>query len=234
MQYIEKEPAPPTDWDDWFGRSGHGQRYDYRTAQQKGTLNTLEIKRHLVDEQHGLCAYCQKKLLPGNKNEDHELQWHVSIEHVIPDSPNKAYSTDYHNLVAVCNNNPKGTNGAYCEAARGNTVIPSLVFYSDCQVTVKGNHPYFAIQTDGSVVPASPKPKPVQDQANAFIEVLQLNEPVRRRARKQALNALIDAADTQPDRQERKRFLQGMFNSYIKHHSREFRQFLLIWLKSKI
>lgn len=71
------------------------------------------VKESLVAEQHGLCAYCERRVRADGKS---------SIEHIVPqhgpdgvDRP--AESLDYGNMLAVCR---PGDGTRTCDRSRGN------------------------------------------------------------------------------------------------------------------
>lgn len=57
-----------------------------------------EVKEILIHEQHGLCAYCMRKI---NKDA------HSRVEHLIPLSKDKNRAIDYNNMLAVCDGGEK-------------------------------------------------------------------------------------------------------------------------------
>lgn len=68
----------------------------------------------LVREQHGICAYCMRRIETGSKS---------SIEHVIPQSDadgvkHPVESLDYNNMLAVCKFNDVTLT---CDSSRHNT-----------------------------------------------------------------------------------------------------------------
>lgn len=61
-----------------------------------------DIREALCKEQHGLCAYCMRRIKPeqmydGSNNEDF-----TKIEHYMPLSKNKELALDYQNYLGVC------------------------------------------------------------------------------------------------------------------------------------
>ena len=166
MQYIPKQAVPPTDWEDWFTTATGRRSYDYK-ADCSALRDIAHAKAYLLNEQHGLCAYCQSALTIDQ----------TSIEHVIPKEHNVPFSTLYHNLVAVCKSTSLDniTGKRYCEVMRGSQLLPALVFYGDAQVTTTKNHSYFTAYQDGYV---NVKPRlqlSIANQASAFIDILNLN-----------------------------------------------------------
>lgn len=74
------------------------------------------IKRSLIAEQHGLCAYCMRKIAPEGGS---------SIEHIIPQHGedgrhNLEESLDYGNMVAVCR---RQGSPLTCDMSRGNKTM---------------------------------------------------------------------------------------------------------------
>jgi len=63
MQFIQKQNIPPPNWDEWFTVAGNpGRRsFDYG-ADYTALTNLLHAKQYLIDEQYGLCAYCQQTI----------------------------------------------------------------------------------------------------------------------------------------------------------------------------
>lgn len=52
-----------------------------------------KMKRALIAEQHGLCAYCMRRIRDDS---------HTTLEHLIPISKNKDGALDYRNIFGVC------------------------------------------------------------------------------------------------------------------------------------
>lgn len=57
-----------------------------------------EVKAILLQEQHGLCAYCMKRIY---------LDRHSRVEHFVPLSKEKEKAIDYYNLLGVCDGGEK-------------------------------------------------------------------------------------------------------------------------------
>lgn len=71
------------------------------------------VKDSLVQEQHGLCAYCMRRIKADGRS---------SIEHIIPQhdadgTPHDRESVDYGNMLAVCRPN---SGPLTCDRSRGN------------------------------------------------------------------------------------------------------------------
>lgn len=59
-----------------------------------------EVKEILLHEQHGICAYCMKRIRMDN---------HSRVEHLVPLSKNKEMAIDYNNMLGVCDGGEKVT-----------------------------------------------------------------------------------------------------------------------------
>jgi len=213
MQFILKKNTPPPDWDDWF-RDGKGERsFTYRTP-------PIAAKQHLINEQNGLCAYCQKEISANTS----------TIEHVIPNSLNEYFSTSYHNLVAVC------TTREYCEKVRGNLLLPPIIFYSDLSCPDGANFNYFIAEEDGSISILS-HGKDINwnlwMQLRAFIDILNLNNDNLVLKRQEILTRWRLSISGKPYSQQ-KAFWKAEFDVILNKPGQPFRQFLLIYLKKKM
>lgn len=138
MQYIKKSGLQPADWDHWFTlytADGNRRSFDYKADYAALPDIPAHAKQFLLNEQYGLCAYCQGEITLGNS----------SIEHVIPKSANVHLSTSYHNLVAVCNEPVKdpATGKRHCDKERGDKILPHVIFYADADCTAESVHSYF-------------------------------------------------------------------------------------------
>jgi uncharacterized protein (TIGR02646 family) len=85
MRYIQKTKAP-----DAFNQETKAFTVD--TAWNELHCKT-ELREHLRQEQHQLCAYCEGKLEDNNSH----------IEHIEPQQHNPQHRFDYQNLIASCN-----------------------------------------------------------------------------------------------------------------------------------
>lgn len=60
-----------------------------------------EVKKVLIHEQHGLCAYCMKRI---------RMDAHSRVEHFMPLSRDKEKALDYSNMLGVCDGGEKSEN----------------------------------------------------------------------------------------------------------------------------
>ena len=77
-----------------------------------------EVKRILIHEQHGICAYCMRRI---------QLNHRSRIEHLSPLSSDKENVMNYRNLFGVCDGGEKSSDGRVriisCDASKGETKI---------------------------------------------------------------------------------------------------------------
>jgi uncharacterized protein (TIGR02646 family) len=239
MQYIKKAEAAPAEWGTWFMTREKTPRrsYDYDTdydllAEPKKALEFL------IQEQVGLCAYCQSQINPDT----------ASIEHVIPKSFATEISTNYHNLVAVCKNPASDpyTNRSHCDKARGNLLIPSIIFYRNASIHYdKGKNGwkknrFFSAQADGritvnpdlSTAHSATQRTEIGDQANAFIEVLNLNHFALVANRRSTIEVLLN--EKPKGHSNPSDYFRSQFSSYYRDKKRPNREFVLMYLFQKL
>ena len=93
--------------------------FDSLTKQAKGL-----IRDSLIKEQHGLCAYCMRRI----KNSDDNIIPTTTIEHYKPKSNSKYFdlTLDYKNMLAVCSggrDKNAGKKFLCCDASKGDQEI---------------------------------------------------------------------------------------------------------------
>lgn len=104
-------------------------------ADYKSLARETQIRRTLWDQQHGLCAYCEKQL-PRPDSVNHRTK----IEHFHPQNTEEwteecatcsnaastlDASTSWKNLLLVCEGRDGGSKDLTCDSAKGNTDICS-------------------------------------------------------------------------------------------------------------
>lgn len=225
MEYIDKLAVPPVDWELWFTKTTGGRSYDYGADQ--GVLRNLKAARqYLLDEQHQLCAYCQRRISLDNS----------SIEHVIPKELNKALSTAYSNLVAVCRTQEKDEAGRlHCDKEKGNKLIVPLIFLANSIVTESQTNRYIEAHVDGSICARHTLPAAEKNQINSFIDILNLNHYVLKKNRTEdLLDSLITVARTLPDKAYRRRYWKKQYDRITPQKNHPHRQFLLIYISQQL
>lgn len=77
-----------------------------------------EVKEILIHEQHGICAYCMRRI---------RMDSHSRVEHLVPLSKNKEKAIDYNNMLGVCDGGEKVTSESghilCCDAHKKETEI---------------------------------------------------------------------------------------------------------------
>jgi uncharacterized protein (TIGR02646 family) len=224
MQYIKKQNTEPVDWNQWFTVPPVRRSFDYG-ADFSSLPNLRLAKSFLINEQHGLCAYCQQKITI----ED------ASIEHITPKEHNKELSTNYFNLVAVCKKQQVAdplTNKLHCDSTKGSELLSPLVFYANAKSTGTRLNNYFIAYSSGEVVAKNNLETHTKSQVEAFIEILNLNHSILKNKRaKDVLNGISLAANTVADKH---RFWRAQYNRILNNLSHPFREYLLIYIGPKI
>ena len=158
MLYIEKGPCPadiqeeidhltgtPT-WASFPEQPSSDQAKRIRT----GYFNRLDksrVRRSLIAEQHGLCAYCMCRIVNNGNS--------TTIEHFMPLSRSKAGAMNYDNWLAVCkggqNIRPKEGQPRIicCDAKKSNTItrlnprnrhhMDNIAYYDDGTIYYSGS-----------------------------------------------------------------------------------------------
>jgi uncharacterized protein (TIGR02646 family) len=90
MRHIVHSSTPPASLDAEFRKNP----YPANPTEAWNAFEAKELRDHLWDLQHGLCAYCERVLDPGKGGS--------SIDHVVPKSRNPRGTFDYANLVLSC------------------------------------------------------------------------------------------------------------------------------------
>ena len=153
MIHIEQADEP----DFWkqFKRKHKSVKYNDLDKTDEGKEVRKRIRKFNVDQQHGLCAYCCKR-----------IDFNASLnEHIKPQGVGKYanLSMDYRNIIASC----KTEDGALvstCSAHKRNQYDEKL-FVSPLD---KECESHFTFYPDGTIVPLT-------DKAKYTIDLLNLN-----------------------------------------------------------
>lgn len=138
MIYIPRTEEP----DFWkvFKRKHPGIHYDDLQTTEEGRSLRQEIRKYNIDQQHGLCAYCCKRI---------NLEKSIN-EHIKPRGQGKYsnQSMDYNNIVACCRDEG---GDATCSTAKENNYSSQFIspLDEDCES-------YFEYYKNGEVVSDSP------------------------------------------------------------------------------
>jgi uncharacterized protein (TIGR02646 family) len=154
-----------------------GGRELFKKLKQKAEFETF--KKVLLNDQFHICCYCNARVtLKGS-----------TVEHIIPIGIDKSLLSEYSNLLVACDggradkfNNEDSQNQypLYCDANRNNSILPftplDLVCWSAFDYSI----------IDGSVSANN------NAAAQQMIDILNLDCPVLRRNRLEALKILFD------------------------------------------
>lgn len=218
MQYIKKNDFEPPQWNTWFTTNQGLRSYNYGQDYQI-LPNLSQARAHLIAEQHNLCAYCQKGIKLENSR----------IEHLIPKSACVELSTNYHNLVAVCDN-----RNNHCDVSKSDRLIPPIIF--DCRAEIildlnndpVTNNRYFKVCGSGEIIPKTEHP-----EASEFISKLNLNQETLKCQRKdlyQVFNFKLKGLEQHQKRQR----IEDFIDILRPKSDHPFRQFLLIAFCKKL
>lgn len=226
MQYIQKQNIEPDNWNQLFIVPPSRRTYDFK-SDYSALQELKEVKSILIEEQHGLCAYCQQRITVDD----------ASIEHVTPKEHNKELSTNYFNLVAVCKKSQvKDTEtGMYhCDSSRGSKLIPPIIFYANAKSTESAVNKYFMASSSGEVLPKQNLDSSTRKQVESFIDILNLNHSsLKYKRAKDTLEGIISACRA-VDKKDRRRFLAAQYNRIFNNPAQPFREYLLLVIGAKL
>ena len=139
MLYIEKEGLPNNvakkiiELSKSDGWKNIGE--DDTTAIRRAFDNDFpknEVKEILLHEQHGICAYCMRRIRMDN---------HSRVEHFVPLSHNKNMAIDYSNMLGVCDGGEKATGDQgrilCCDAHKKETEMDKIAYDSEGRIFTK-------------------------------------------------------------------------------------------------
>ena len=138
MRTIVKLPEPDF-WSE-YRRRNPNIRYSDLDCSEEGRDLRKKIREYMIDNQHGLCAYCCREI-----DDKHSLNEHIAPQQQYPDR-----TMDYENLVACCNADPDT-----CEKRKKNKYDPDL-FISPLQ---KNCEEHFSFSFDGTIRGITPQGK---------------------------------------------------------------------------
>jgi uncharacterized protein (TIGR02646 family) len=225
MQFIDKSKEPPSDWAEWVRNPAREETeaddVDYDNAATDGLR---KARKRLIDEQHGLCAYCQQTI---------DLD-HSRIEHLVPNSLNKVYSKSYYNLVAVCNGSEGNINGSHCDVPRLNKPLFPMVLHNDAEDNRPTGHGYLSIDYNGMIKSKADDTRPEGRTVCAFIETLNLNHHQLVNNRRDKWDRLKKRLPRSTDKSVLNAFLKSEYDRIAKDFEYEYRQFVLMAIRKKL
>ena len=151
------------------------------------------LTKYLVQEQHGLCAYCECDLSLPVIDSDSIRSKH--LEHLAPQGEHPNLRFSYHNLVASCDGqlllNQRIKASESCGHRKANEYDESWFLNPTIQEDI--NHSFSFDPQDGSIKPAN------TDRiahAKNMIEILNLDAPYLKDARLNAKQVLLEYLST--------------------------------------
>lgn len=175
MKHITKhtEPASFTAW------KLNNPTATYKEDLKQERAIKQELKKSLIDEQHGLCCYCECTI---TKDTSH-------IEHFKPKG-NPLYSNlqlDYNNLHASCGFNRSGKPEEHCGHKKYDEFVPELIspLEPDCST-------HFAYTLFGEI-------KHTTNRGKITIELLNLNSELLKEKRRNLIDFFLSLDDSDFD-----------------------------------
>lgn len=178
LQLIERHRLRKVDFDAGHNSKATPTGRDLFKKIKKKKVEFDALKSKLSDDQGYICCYCNARVeLSGS-----------SVEHITPISVDKTLLAEYDNLLIACNggrqerfenNNDHEQYPLYCDAHRENNNLPFNPLDIDCWSGFQ-----YLIE-DGSVIANN-------SQAQAVMEVLNLDCNILRLSRLEALSILFD------------------------------------------
>ena len=181
MRFVQKNTVIPADFLNSFtGINAFSNLYND---------NKQAILSVLINEQKGLCVYCNQKITVGT----------ATIEHLICQSHNHSFDLNYYNLLAVCKGNQGVPNAMHCDKYRShqqNDYFLPFFFFEKCITTqLDKMNPFFDVEYNRRADLISGKIIAKEQRIDGFpgirhrIEhvidnVLNLNAPILKDARK--------------------------------------------------
>jgi len=172
MKYIEKSSVEPSSLSDW-----KAQDKMYKRAKAKwkrfGKPYKEEFKKDLIDEQGGICCYCEQKL----KIDD------AHLEHLLPQKLDSFSESlfDYNNLLCSCQKELTKGEPRHCGNSKGSWYDENLLVSpldTECEVKFKYN-------SDGTI-------EPTDEASQLTINHLQLGIDKLNNLRNNAIEPFLD------------------------------------------
>ena len=139
MIYINKT-AEPQSFTNWKNNNPNATYKELTKPKNKKIY--IDLKKSLIEEQNGICCYCECKLIDDDSH----------IEHIKPRSKYKDLQLSYDNIVCSCQMPNKNYEQRHCAITKDNWFDEKLFISPlnhNCQ-----NH--FIYKADGHVFPRQP------------------------------------------------------------------------------
>lgn len=171
MRYITKHTEPAF-FREWKSRRSEDWVPTYTNLQKP---EKPLLHRTLIDEQEGLCCYCQSMVTPADSH----------IEHLQPRTLYPELQLDYDNLLCSCGR-PHGAASMpdHCGHAKAEKELPITPLQPDCDV-------HFIYSSDGTISPADE----LDTAAAETIRILKLNSEELVAGRKATIDIFINDTD---------------------------------------
>jgi uncharacterized protein (TIGR02646 family) len=165
-----------------------------------------ELKKFIIEEQKGLCIYCECYL---SQEKSH-------IEHLRPQSKYKQFKFEYNNLSVSCNGeilctNKKSKHGKFCGHKKNNIYDEQLFLNPLEQVDIEK---YFDYDSETGAIIAKKGDK--NQESNYMINLLNLNTPYLKDSRKYAKELLLEKLSDDIDRLQNELMEDREFISFLK------------------
>lgn len=224
MRFVRKQSTTPEAFlTATTGVAGYHALYH----DQKQTLLAV-----LVDEQAGLCAYCNQAITPKT----------ATIEHWICQSHNPGFDLKYFNLLAVCRGNQGGgVRSSHCDKYRGEYAkndyfIPFFLFEKCLTTSWDSLNPFFDVEYNpktqfysGKIIPRNTNLQGYPNNTKRIreaIEMLNLNAEILVRARQRKWELVLE-------NKEKINWNWYELFSYYLHSPTDFAEYVLLAIRKQ-
>lgn len=183
-----------------------------------------ELRQQLVNDQHGICVYCGKRIKPTRASAENPSG--VRIEHWAARSVTPSKTFDWNNLFAACDGGEFTLVGQlHCDVARGKLEL----FFHPMTPELEKRFNYD--RSTGKMTPSNPQ----DDEAQQDIDTLKLNTPKLMENRAVEIRKIQD----QLRRDDSERNYKKLWNMYspnegkLRPYSFVIRQYLRPKLRAK-
>lgn len=226
MRFIQKQNTTPLQFSNIVnGVAGYNALYN----NQKQAILSI-----LIEEQKGLCAYCNQRITPQT----------ATVEHLICQSHNIDFDLKYFNQFAVCRGNEGQTPTSHCDKFRANGskndyFVPYILFQQCKTNSWNELNPFFDVEYStrtmlysGRIIPRNANVNGFpsnQNRAKEAIEVLNLNAEILINARKAKWEIVVQVKD------ELGFTWQELFDYYLNLNPlTDFSEFVLLAIRKQV
>lgn len=204
MKRVYKTPQEPQSLADYRAKHPHATWEQFRRRSPRGYS---AIKQQLLQDQHGLCAYCEISIKAAQHYDQVD---DFRVEHFYPKGATQEqghnYHLDWHNLLGVCHGGSQplvpdsqwrfSTNkqDRSCDVPKGGKTISREILNP---LRLPGRSRVFAYEehTGRMLVDYSSCPKSLRQKAENTIRELNLNAPRLMRMRLEVMRTLAAAIE---------------------------------------